>query len=163
MPATGMLALLSCSSKQFAKVSEGPGAPERPNYEHRLKEQPDGSGLIGVQAEGIALFCELGNVARKNRDEEQCRQHAKLLAVVLYENEAQAKNYLDNPRCNYYEVGFERQPGWHLGQELGAVSAEVACAGCHQGNPEQDAGYVSKKLHSHKVAACDGCADEVAK
>ena len=98
------------------------------------------------------MFCELGDVARKDCDKEKCGQESDLLPEALDENQTQAEHYLDNSRCHDHEIWLEWQPGWHLRQEFASARGQVTCAGEGKRNTQKDAGDVAKCVHLHKIA-----------
>lgn len=64
--------------RSTAPTRPRPGAPQRPDDENRLEQQPNTAGEIGIQPERISVGDQLRHVSREHRHEERCHYPANL-------------------------------------------------------------------------------------
>jgi hypothetical protein len=92
-------------------------APDRPDHQYRLEEQPDKPRAIRIQAKGVCSRDELGDVSRKDHYEEPSDDPAHYWSVALRrEYEGSAQDKFDNSGDGYDGFG-RRHPRGNLSQE----------------------------------------------
>ncbi len=119
---------------------EPAAAPQRPEHQHRLEEQPDEPGPVGVQPEGVDALDVLRDVAREDRHEERGEQPADEPLLLRQGDERRAEPDLDDPGRDDGEVLVEREPRGHLRPELLALGRQVEHTGAHHRGAEQETG-----------------------
>ena len=87
---------------------------------------------------GVAVD-ELGDVAGEDGDEERGRRPPERDAVPGQQHERCSESDLDQPREHHDEVGIERDPVRHLGEEIRSGPREVSDPGEDEPQPEDDA------------------------
>jgi len=100
----------------MGNLGQGTGAPQGPNDEHRLEEQSNESGGVGVEPEGIAPLDELPDVAGEDDDEEGRHHPADRGPVPHDQQEREAEGHFDDTR-DVDDGRRQGHPRGNLGEE----------------------------------------------
>lgn len=135
-------------------VTPSARAPQCPDHEERLKQQPHCSGEVGIKAEGISTGDKLRDIARKDHHEERRDDPANRCSLGWKQHQRQCQRYLHYARNR--DHGFW---GWHprryLRQKLTRI-AEVPHASEQQPRGQRPARRASNQLRARAGATPGG-------